>query len=58
MSRLSEFMHRDCAEACSAAKHGRDSSNEFHPSPVRPALMPLRPAHRTSDYTPLVHTIT
>ena len=52
MSRLSDFTHWDCAEAHLAAKRGRDSSTVSHPSPVRPAPMPLWPIRRTPDHVP------
>ena len=44
MSRLSDFTHWAC---------GRDSSTESISWPVRSALMPLGPAHRTPDHAPL-----
>ena len=52
MSKLSDFMHRACAEARSVAKCGWDASTESHTSPVRPATMPLGPAHCMPDHTP------
>ena len=52
MSKLSDYTYRACAEACSAAKHGRDSSTESHMSPVRPARLPLGPARRMPDHAP------
>ena len=52
MARLSNFTHQACAEACSVAKRGRDSSTESVSSPSHPAQSPLRPTHRTPDHVP------
>ena len=52
MSRLSDLTHQIGAEAHSVAKRGRDSRTESISSPVRPALMPLGPAHCTPDHAP------